>query len=536
MGVCRMYSTCVTAGLLIAAGVCASGPGLPTETVSEDKVLKVMLQVTGDDISGRHNNIQFFDGWLVVMGDGGMGFVDVSSPEAMELETVIEMSLTEPYNMVFSNSYPGGKYAFIDYANGVKALDLQDIYNPVITDLAIPGMSLGGEEYKNRIEQLAFQPPYFFLPATDEGLIILDVTDFDNPRLAKHIEKDDLGGIPNSGYAYAVGNLLVLRPHNAPGVATYDISDPENPVLFAATTDCENSYGSALSGHILYTNPQEDHGVEKVDLSDPSTIVLGDTMIAASAGGGGYINLQDGYAHIGCSGHGYAKVDLNTMEKVAEITKGEFNAMCDHNHKDLDYASGFGQVAAVGDDDHDLTSIFLHQAGPDQTAPLVNMVNPGDGAAGQAVTSRVGITLTDQVDFLTVNDETFIVRKAGTDQPLAGKYSVTATMVNFCPEQDLEDDVTYEVVVPQGGIKDMAGNGVAEEFTSSFSTGGEVLVKPRHAARTQPAHLRPRCVVTPERSGACFGNAEVFDLQGRPLPRRGRVRRGVFVLNPRPTE
>ncbi len=65
--------------------------------------------------------------------------------------------------------------------------------------------------------------------------------------------------------------------------------------------------------------------------------------------------------------------------------------------------------------------------------------------------------------------ETFIVRPLG-GSALEGTFSVTMSVLNFEPAENFEPQTTYEVVLPAGGIKDYVGNGVAEEFRSTFST------------------------------------------------------------------
>jgi hypothetical protein len=43
-------------------------------------------------------------------------------------------------------------------------------------------------------------------------------------------------------------------------------------------------------------------------------------------------------------------------------------------------------------------------------------------------------------------------------------------VVSFDPDQDLQPGTTYEVVLPSGGIADLAGNTLAAEFKSTFTT------------------------------------------------------------------
>jgi hypothetical protein len=68
-----------------------------------------------------------------------------------------------------------------------------------------------------------------------------------------------------------------------------------------------------------------------------------------------------------------------------------------------------------------------------------------------------------------VSAASFIVRPVG-GQPLAGKYGLRMSVVNFDPDEDLMPGTTYEVILPKGGIADLAGNTIATELKSTFST------------------------------------------------------------------
>jgi hypothetical protein len=115
------------------------------------------------------------------------------------------------------------------------------------------------------------------------------------------------------------------------------------------------------------------------------------------------------------------------------------------------------------------TVIAVHDTAPDTTPPAVDFISPRDGATGQAVTSRVGISFTDNVELATVDSRSFIVRTVG-GRALEGTWGVSMSVLNFEPEDDFEPGTTYEVVLPAGGIKDYVGNGIAQEFRTTFTT------------------------------------------------------------------
>ena len=136
---------------------------------------------------------------------------------------------------------------------------------------------------------------------------------------------------------------------------------------------------------------------------------------------------------------------------------------------DEDWLIPVGNLVIVGDDEGAGTRIIPHQAQPDTRGPSVNMVHPEDGATDQLITSRVGITLTDMIELGSIDETTFIVRPLG-GTAVSGRYSHQYGAVNFTPDVALTPNTTYEVVVPAGGMRDWAGNGVEHTFSSQFTT------------------------------------------------------------------
>ena len=114
--------------------------------------------------------------------------------------------------------------------------------------------------------------------------------------------------------------------------------------------------------------------------------------------------------------------------------------------------------------------IAVHATEPDNQPPEVEYVNPPDGAVDQAPTSRIALSFSDQIDFASVDKSTLIVRPAG-GQALTGKWGYSQTVVTFWPDQPLQANASYEIVAVAGGITDLVGNALANEFRSEFRTG-----------------------------------------------------------------
>jgi cytochrome c peroxidase/PKD repeat protein len=119
------------------------------------------------------------------------------------------------------------------------------------------------------------------------------------------------------------------------------------------------------------------------------------------------------------------------------------------------------------------SAIAVHDTRRDTQPPEVAYLNPPDGSTGQPLTSRVGLSFTDQIELGSVTPETFIVRPVG-GEPLEGNWGHMQTVVNFAPSEPLEPNTTYEVLLPAGGVTDLVGNAIASDFRSVFATGDTV--------------------------------------------------------------
>jgi hypothetical protein len=166
---------------------------------------------------------------------------------------------------------------------------------------------------------------------------------------------------------------------------------------------------------------------------------------------------------------GASKIDVSDPTKMA--VKGRVWGRMDQGGKNDDqFTIGIGNVLVVADDQAPYHGWFtaVRQAAPDTIAPIVDTVIPKSGES-VAVTSRVGITFSDNIELATVSAASFIVRPVG-GQPIPGKFGLRMSVLNFDPDQDLMPGTTYEVVLPKGGVADLAGNGIAAEFKSTFTT------------------------------------------------------------------
>jgi hypothetical protein len=104
----------------------------------------------------------------------------------------------------------------------------------------------------------------------------------------------------------------------------------------------------------------------------------------------------------------------------------------------------------------------------DGIAPTVNSVSPDDDATGVAVGSNVTVTFSEPINPDTVTSSTFTLSNGGT---VSGVITVAGDGISatFNPTNDLAASTTYTVTVTTG-VEDVAGNNLAVNFTSQFTT------------------------------------------------------------------
>ena len=479
---CLRLAALLTVAVWLATGsrpVASQGTLIANHNYGQDQVFQVIGRLNAQNGSPQENSsVVVHQGYVVEVysqendrPQAGISVYDLSDPSAPRLISRTEEdteSLSEQHAIGIAHQN-GRDYASLLAIDGIEIWDWTDMAAPKqVSHLVLPGVEFG---YAHGAWWCAWQAPILYVGGASNGIYIIDTSDPANPFLV------DRGGEPNPiptgqtggfrvGPVFAVGNLLVASANDGRGYATFDISDPTDPVLLDSMVgDGPPSYSSMLNGGVLYAIGTDDdlHGL---DVHNPTDIRRLDSV--AVFGRGGYLTIQDNFAHAGASYH-YVKVDISDPGEYRVVGTAT-SALPDH---DEDFAVVIGNLIVLGDDHYNGSFVFPHQADPDTTGPSVNMVSPADGSSNQSRASRIGVTLTDRVDLRTVNADTFIVRPVD-GEPLAGVYSSQTGIVNFTPSAPLDRDTTYEIVIPAGGIRDVVGNPVPTTFRAAFDTGGSI--------------------------------------------------------------
>jgi Domain of unknown function (DUF4082)/Bacterial Ig-like domain len=112
--------------------------------------------------------------------------------------------------------------------------------------------------------------------------------------------------------------------------------------------------------------------------------------------------------------------------------------------------------------------------GTDTTPPTVAAITPAAGATGVGTSAPVIVSFSEPVDPATVTTATVELRQGGTLVPAGVSYDPSTRTARLTPAADLAPGTTYTTRVRGGGadprVKDLAGNALAADFTSSFTT------------------------------------------------------------------
>lgn len=123
---------------------------------------------------------------------------------------------------------------------------------------------------------------------------------------------------------------------------------------------------------------------------------------------------------------------------------------------------------------------FTTGAGADLSAPTVSTVGPADGATGICLTRSISATFSEPMDATTINTTTFSVTDAGSAVPGTVSYDAASRVASFVPTDvaGFAASRPFVLTILSGGtgVKDAAGNALAADRVSGFTTGTQACV------------------------------------------------------------
>ncbi|MEZ4317028.1 MAG: Ig-like domain-containing protein [Myxococcota bacterium] len=454
------------------------GPGAPAVSFAADAVWQPCAYIVGDERDHEHHNLSVMhDGWLVHPwapedGGGGVSFWDVSDPCAPVLHGLgYSPMMRETHTLAFGEA-GGREYLAVDYLSeteadvgGVGFFDITDRSAPVwVSELATPGFHYP-DSYLRVTFSNFWQGDILYVAGAGNGVLIVDVSDPLAPVLVNQVQFTPPHVV---GQVTVVGNLAVVASAGTARVVLMDVSDPVDPQPipggdFDMTVGGEvlNYYFSSVSGKYgLFARNDDGGGPIVVDLTDPtSPDVVGHTI--TPDGDGGYVYRNGNRVFQGDSEFGVVW-DFSDPTAPVELQRLDVRG-------DVDTMSPIGNVVLVsvdsGGDPGQATTIFPWDAEPDTRPPVLELVNPAQGAVTRS-TARIGLSFDEWIERKSVHAGSFrVTGPFGVAVP--GGFNVQEAIANFTPDAPLLPG-RYTVTVPAGGIADISGNPVSETTRFTF--------------------------------------------------------------------
>ena len=110
---------------------------------------------------------------------------------------------------------------------------------------------------------------------------------------------------------------------------------------------------------------------------------------------------------------------------------------------------------------------FTTGAVSDTTLPTVTLTNPANNGGEVAINHSIVATFSEQMDQATITNLSFILKQGSTS--ISGAVTHTGITATFTPASSLDYDKIYTATITNG-IKDLAGNALASNYTFSFTT------------------------------------------------------------------
>jgi DNA-binding beta-propeller fold protein YncE len=285
---------------------------------------------------------------------------------------------------------------------------------------------------------------------------------------------DHLAATGVVGHPFIIGNLLIFASDQSrTGVATYDISNPAQPLLLdVLTTGGAGGYWPELWGndgelYVVFPYNDNGNGMRVVDVTDPAALrFVGDTPLPRPNGSSGamYAQFQDEFGFLGDH-----KIDMRTRQSVQQF------ATLSNDIDISQFALPLGNLLVTGGvGDSQGIAIYAHQAAPDTRPPSVAFHLPRAGQANYPRGAPISLLIHETLDTLSIVNGTSLQlrRVLGANDygaPVAARWAFSFDdVLTFTPDAALDADATYEMRVE--GIRDAAGNAMPA-YAFTFSTG-----------------------------------------------------------------
>ncbi len=468
-------------------------PGRPLGTIPNNSYPAELVGIERDDWAtalisptleaAHHNQPHVINGYLQLTGNARFSTYDVSDPtnpkQISQAVSPDDCAKCGPKN---EGEAEGHQVGFAKYGSDLytatisgKGIDLWRITDPTqptwVKSIHLEGVDFG--DFTEAVWGVYWQGNTIYVGGTNTGLHVIDATEPAEAQVVKRVPTSLLGNV-SAGPLYAVGNILVITtPKESGGIATLDISNPHNPLILDSISTTKSYIGAFYGHHAYLQSPVRAWDV----LTNPLDIGEADSPEGSlTTASSEYMSFSDGTMFLGMlrPDPGVLKIDVSDPTKM--VAGNRIWGRMDLNGNDDQFTVAMGSLLVLSDDQlqgngkgYVGTVIAVHSADPDTSPPVVDTIIPKDGALSVSIKSRIGLSFTDNIELATVDAQSFIVRPLA-GEPIAGTWGVYMGVLNFSPDEPLTSNTQYEVILPAGGIKDYVGNGLAEDFTSTFTT------------------------------------------------------------------
>jgi hypothetical protein len=291
------------------------------------------------------------------------------------------------------------------------------------------------------------------------------------------------GGLPVAGTVSATGNSMTFKP-SVPldALAQYTAT---------VTTGVQDSAGNPLAGTFTWnftTSPVPDTTPPTVSAISPADAASGvalntavsatfsEAMTNATLTNTTFILTQtSGGAVIGSR----VSISGNTATLVPSV------ALSGDTNYTATITTGV-QDAAGNSLAANLVWTFTTAAAPDTTPPTVSGMSPASGATGVALNTAVSATFSEPMTNSTLTNASFTLAGSG-GAAVAGMVTVNGNTATFTPTAPLAA-MTLHTATISTAAKDAAGNALAANFSSTFTTAAVLDTTPPTVSATSPGN------------------------------------------------
>ncbi|HEY3321851.1 MAG TPA: Ig-like domain-containing protein [Planctomycetota bacterium] len=118
----------------------------------------------------------------------------------------------------------------------------------------------------------------------------------------------------------------------------------------------------------------------------------------------------------------------------------------------------------------DFSFVFTTGAAADTIPPTVSVTSPTDTAADVPINRKVTVGFSEAMNPATISTASFTLKETVSGNSVAGTVTPIGTSAVFAPTSDLAASTKYTATITTG-VKDLAGNAMASNFSFTFTTG-----------------------------------------------------------------